>query len=42
MRWNYVKALGSVVVPVIVALALIGWAEHSVRTLVGGALTRPP
>lgn len=36
VRWNVVKALGSVIVPVVVALGLVGWAEQHARTPVGG------
>jgi len=41
VRWNVVKALGSITVPIIVVFALAGWVEQQSRSQVGDRASAP-
>src|SRR5512141_1915195 len=39
--WNYLRVLGSILVPVLAIFALVGWAEQQVRFM-GGSVANAP
>ncbi len=41
IRWNYLRALGSILIPVLATFALVGWAEQQVR-FIGGRVANAP